>query len=150
MLTLAFGESTKSSKQIQLWYNRFKKDRKDINDKSRPGRPRTSTTEENIEAVKKMTLGNRRNTIKEVADDIVGISFVSCQTMFTDVLGMKREAARIVPKLLNFQENQRHMDIALEMLTTFNDDPYLLNKVITGDESRVYCYDIEIKAQSSQ
>ena len=102
MLTLAFGESTKSSKQIQLWYNRFKKDRKDINDKSRPGRPRTSTTEENIEAVKKMTLGNRRNTIKEVADDIVGISFVSCQTMFTDVLGMKREAARIVPKLLNF------------------------------------------------
>ena len=28
------------------------------------------------------------------------------------------------------------MDIAREMLTTFNDDPYLLKKVITVDESR--------------
>ena len=27
------------------------------------------------------------------------ISFGSCQAMFTDVLGMKREAAKIVPKI---------------------------------------------------
>ena len=36
------------------------------------------------------------------------------------------------------------------MLTTFNDDPDLLKKVITGDESWVYGYEIETKAQSSQ
>ena len=34
------------------------------------------------------------------------------------------------------------------MLMTFNDDPYLFKKVITGDESWVY--DIETKVQSSQ
>ena len=33
---------------------------------------------------------------------------------------------------------------------TFNVDPDLLKKVITGDESWVYGYDIETKAQSSQ
>ena len=38
-------------------------------------------------------------------------------------------------KLLNFEQKQCRMDIAQEMLTTFNDDPYLLKKVITGDES---------------
>ena len=32
----------------------------------------------------------------------------------------------------------------------FNDDPDLLKKVITGDESWVYGYDTETKAQSSQ
>ena len=37
-----------------------------------------------------------------------------------------------------------------EMLTTLNDDPDLLKKVITGDQSWVYGYDIETKAQSSQ
>ena len=42
------------------------------------------------------------------------------------------------------------MDIAQEMLTTFKDDPDLLKKFITGDESWVYDYDIEIKLQSSQ
>ena len=36
------------------------------------------------------------------------------------------------------------------MLTTFTEDLDLLKKFITGDESWVYGYDIEIKAQSSQ
>ena len=38
------------------------------------------------------------------------------------------------------------MDIAQEMLTTLNDDPDLLKKVITEDEAWVYGYDIETKA----
>ena len=71
--------------QVQLWYNRFKKDRKDVNDDARPGLPRTSITDENIEAVKKMILHNRRIAIREVADD-VDISFGSCQAIFTAVL----------------------------------------------------------------
>ena len=58
-----------------------------------------------------------------------------CQAIFTDVLGIKRAAAKIVPKLLNFKQKQCRMDIAQEMLTMFNDDPDLLKKVITGDES---------------
>ena len=41
------------------------------------------------------------------------------------------------------------MDIT-QMLTTFNDDPDLLKKVITGDELWVYAYDIETKVQSSR
>ena len=62
--------------QVQLWYNRFKEGREDVNDDYRPGRPSTPITDENIEAVKKIILDNRRITIREVADDI-GISFGS-------------------------------------------------------------------------
>ena len=43
--------------QVQLWHNRFKERRKDVNDDARSGRPSTSTTDENIEAVKKMIFG---------------------------------------------------------------------------------------------
>ena len=42
-----------------------------------------------------MILGNRRNTIREVAVN-VDISLGSCQVIFMDVLGMKRAAAKIV------------------------------------------------------
>ena len=42
------------------------------------------------------------------------------------------------------------MDIALEMLTMFNENPELLKKGITGDELWVYGYDIEINATKSQ
>ena len=62
----------------QLWYNWFKEDREDVNDDACPGRPSTSTTVENIEAVKKIILHNRRITIRVDAAD-VGISFGSCQ-----------------------------------------------------------------------
>ena len=66
-----------------------------------------------------MFLHNRRITIREVAAD-VGISFGSCQAIFMDVLGIKRAASKIVPKLLNYELKQRPMDITQEMLTMFN------------------------------
>ena len=75
------------------------------NDDARPYRPRTSTTAENIKAVKNLILDNRRNTIREAygSAHVVGISFGSCQAIFTDVLGMIRAAVKIGPKLLNFE-----------------------------------------------
>ena len=53
---------------------------------------------------------------------------------------MKRAAAKIVLKLLNFKQKQRLMDIVQD----------LLEKFITGDESWLYAFDIETKMQSSQ
>ena len=96
-----------SRTQIQLQYNRFKEGRENINDDARPGLPTILTTDGNIEAVKKMILDNRQITI-----DDVGISSGLCQAIFKDVLAMKRAAAKIVPKLLNFEQKQRRMEIA--------------------------------------
>ena len=74
MLTVVFGEFTMSRLQVQLWCKQVKEGRGVINASDHPGRARTSTTDENIESVKKMILDNRRINISEVADD-VGISF---------------------------------------------------------------------------
>ena len=43
-----------------------------------------------------------------------------------DIFGMKRSAARIVPKLPTFEQKESRKDIAQNMLTTLNDDPDLL------------------------
>ena len=82
MLTVAFGEFIISRKQVQLWYNQFKEGREDVNGDAHRGRPSMSTTDEDIEAVKKIIFDNRRIT-REVPDD-VGISFGSCQAIVTD------------------------------------------------------------------
>ena len=52
-------------------------------------------------------------------------------------------------RLQNFEQKQRRMEIAPEMLTTFNNDSDLPEKVVTGDESWIYGYDIKTKTQSS-
>ena len=36
---------------------------------------------------------------------------------FAGVLGIKSAAAKIVPKLINFEQKQRRMDIAQKMMT---------------------------------
>ena len=94
-------------------------------------------------------MNDRRITVREVADE-VGISIGSCHNIFSNVLGMKRVAAKFNPKLLNFDQKNNHMNIAQELLNDVNDDPDLLKRVITGDETWVYGYDVETKAQSSQ
>ena len=106
ILTVDYGIWRVYYDQVQLWYNRLKESGEDVNVDDRPDRLNTSATYENIEAVKKMFSDNCRITIREVAD--IGILFGSCQAIFKSVLGMKRTAAKIVPKPLNFEQSQSH------------------------------------------
>ena len=80
MLSVAYGEDVLSKKNIYKWYKLFQAGREDVHDERRSGRPSTSTTNENVEAVKKLVLENRRVTIKEVAKE-VGISVGSCHAI---------------------------------------------------------------------
>jgi hypothetical protein len=43
--------------------------------------------------------------MREVADE-VGISIGSCHNIFSNVLGIKRVAAKFIPKQLNFGQKQ--------------------------------------------
>ena len=95
--------------------------------------------------MKKMTLGNCRITIREVADDI-DISFGSWQGIFTDVLSMKR-VAKDCSKIAKFwAEATSHAHPPCDV-----DDVQWRSRIAQkGDKSWLYGYDIETKAQSSQ
>lgn len=80
-------------------------------------RQSTSTTDKDIETVKKTILDSRRVTLKEVTDE-VGTSFGSCQTIFENVLGVICAIAKIFSTLINFEQKQRGINIAQEL---FND-----------------------------
>ncbi|UYV63007.1 hypothetical protein LAZ67_2002824 [Cordylochernes scorpioides] len=149
MLTVAYGEATLDRSNVYRWYKMFSEGREDVDDEERAGRPSTSTTDEKINEVEKMILANRRITVREVAEDL-NISIGSCHSIFINDLGMRRVAAKFLPKLRNCDQKQHRMNIANEMLDSVRDDPNLLQRVITGDEAWVYGYDVETKAQSSQ
>ncbi|UYV61411.1 hypothetical protein LAZ67_1004761 [Cordylochernes scorpioides] len=149
MLTVAYREATLDRSNVYRCYKMFSEGREDVNDEERAGRPSTSTTDEKINEVEKMILANRRITVREVAEDL-NISIGSCHPIFINDLGMRRVAAKFVPKLLNCDKKQHRMNIANEMLDSVRDDPNLLQRVTTGDEAWVYGYDVETKAQSSQ
>ncbi|UYV75991.1 hypothetical protein LAZ67_13002040 [Cordylochernes scorpioides] len=136
MLTVAYGEATLDRSNVYRWYKMFSGGREDVNDEERAGRPSTSTTDEKINEVEKMILSNRRITVREVAEDL-NISIGSCHSIFINDLGMRRVAAKFVPKLPNCDQKQHRMNIANEILDSVRDDPNLLQRVITDDEAGV-------------
>jgi len=91
---------------------------------------------------------DRRVTVRELAEE-VGISTGSVHSILTDGLVLRRVSAKFVPKLLTMEQKQLSLGVAQDMLDSANSDPELLNIVTAGDESWVYGYDPETKAQSS-
>jgi predicted nucleotidyltransferase len=61
---------------------------------------------------------------------------------------MHRVSAKFVPRLLNDDGKLQRFSICKNLLQRANDES-LLKNVITGDETRVYGYDVETKQQSS-
>lgn len=70
-----------------------------MNNEERAGLPSTSTTDENIDEVKKIALVIRRITVREISEDL-SISIGSCHSIFTNDL--RPVAVKFVPKLLSF------------------------------------------------
>ena len=72
-----------------------------VEDLPRPGRPSMSSTEVNIAKVKEMVTENRHLSLREITAEL-SVSHESIRTILNDFFGMKRVAARLVPKDLNF------------------------------------------------
>ena len=59
----------------------------------RPGRTSTPTNDDHVERFRAVIRGNRRLTVREVADE-VGTSIGSCNQIFTEKLQMPRISAK--------------------------------------------------------
>ncbi|KMQ87532.1 mariner mos1 transposase [Lasius niger] len=63
---------------------------------------------------------------------------------------MKRVAARLVPKELNFLQKEHRKQVAEDMIFRASTDPTFMKRIITGDETWVYEYDMQTSQQSSE
>ena len=92
---------------------------------------------------------SRRLTVRELAEEC-GISVGFCHHILTEELKMHRVAAKFVPRLMTSDQQAHCVQVCQDLLDHSENDKEFLSKIITGDESRVYGYDVETKVQSSQ
>jgi len=57
-------------------------------------------------------------------------------------------AAKFVPRVLTKDQEANRVNISQELLDCVSVNENLLKTIVTGDESWVYGYDVETKAQS--
>ena len=145
ILQQAFGDDVLSRTTCFEWFKRFKEGRTSVKNNERPGRPSTSKTNETVARVREIIQNNCRLTGREVAED-VGISYGSCQEILTNESGMSRVAAKFVPRLLTDEQKQNRKTISQELIERAETDLDFKKKknIITGDETWIYGYDVEI------
>ena len=149
MLKIAFGEEAMCRTQTYEWWKHFKEGRTLVDDDPRSGRPSTSKTEYNVAKVREVIRSNCRLTVREVAEE-VSISKTVCHEILTENWDMHRIAAKFVPCLLTNDQKQNRADVSQELLDRANGDDNFSKNIITGDETWVYEYDVEMEVQSSQ
>ena len=64
-------------------------------------------------------------------------------------LGIRRVSAQFVPKVLTANQKDARVSVAQDLLEYAKNDENFIESIITGDESWVYGYDPETKAQPS-
>jgi len=117
-------------------------------DDARSGRPSTSSGNENIYCVRSLVLSDRRLTVRMIAEEL-DLGKSSIHKILTEHLEMKKVCAKIVPKLLTPEQKLRRKECCVDWKTAEESDKFL-ERVITGDESWIYEYDIELKSQSRE
>ncbi|GFV59355.1 protein GVQW3 [Trichonephila clavipes] len=136
-----------SRARVFEWFKRFKDDRQDVEDDSLPGRPSTSKTDENVEKVVSLIRSDRRLSIRAIAET-VNIDKECVWQILHDNLNMQKVCAKMVPKILTFEQQATRKNVCTDILEAIKNDPNLLEKVITCDESSCFTYDPETKRQS--
>uniref|UniRef100_A0A672J5K0 Mos1 transposase HTH domain-containing protein n=1 Tax=Salarias fasciatus TaxID=181472 RepID=A0A672J5K0_SALFA len=123
MVQEAYKDGALGRTQVFEWYGRFKRGEMSIEDQPRSGRP--------VEAV---VLADSRRTIGEVST-LTGVPWRSCQEILSQNLGLRWVAAKMVPCVLTPEQKAARMDMCQESLQHIEEDPGLLGKVITADET---------------
>ena len=70
--------------------------------------------------------------------------------MLLDDLNMKRVSAKFVPRLLTEDQRNNCLNVCYDLREQVINDPQILSKAVSRDETWCYGYDPETKQASSQ
>ena len=108
MLVQVYGENAMKKTAVYKWVKRFSEGRESVTDEERSGRLATSITEEIIAKFRQIVRGNRRLTVRSIAEQ-VNIDRETVRKILTEDLDMSKVCAKTVPKELTVEQKQRRV-----------------------------------------
>ena len=147
MLKNVYGDECLSRTQVFLWHKRFLEGRESVEDDPRPGRPVTASTDENVKKIEQIVRIDRRLSIRMIAE-MTNCRKETVRQILGENLNMSKVCAKLVPKNLTADQKLKRFQDCSDTVERLKDDPDLLNRVITCDETWIFQYDPETKWQS--
>jgi histone-lysine N-methyltransferase SETMAR len=87
--------------------------------------------------------------VRAVSEE-VNLNRESVRRILKEELNKRKFCAKIVPKLLSDEQKERLKELCLDLLQRIENEPDLLNWIITCDGTWVFTYDPETKRQSME
>ena len=144
MLVQVYGREAVSRKCVYDWFKRFRGGKVMTADDPRSGRPSTSRTPEIIEKVRQMLAQYRRLTLRLIAEEL-GINKDTAHTIVRDDLGKRKMCSRFVTHKLTDEQKAKRMETSGDLISMCDQDPMLLENIVSGDETSCYQFDLESK-----
>ena len=149
MLQTAFESSCMNRASIFEWHKRFKEGRESVRDDEECGRSKDVRTPELICQIKNFMDKDRRESTETISAQF-DVSVGTVHIIIREELKMWKICAKFVPRVLREDQKKRRCRDSREMIEHINSDLAVLDALVTCDENWIFCYDSEIKRQSSQ
>ncbi len=134
-----------SQTRVRVWFKRFKEESCDsVKDDARPGRKCTSRTQANINAMQRALHPDCTKTVRMLSEEL-DIPKTSLHTILHQDLKFSKIAPKLIPKELTAEQMRTRRTISADNLKLLKDNPELLFRVITGDESWVSVKEVAAK-----
>jgi hypothetical protein len=130
------------------WHKPFAQGRDNFEDDEHTGRPRMFRTEFKIQEVATLVHANRSQTVDEIAAT-ARISHGTCHKILYDDLNMSNVTQHSVPCVLAQDQCDDSMGICDDLINSADKDGTFLNRIITGDKTWCFLYDLKLKRQSA-
>lgn len=138
MLDAAYGHHSPSRATVYKWFGQFRDGRKSVFDEERSGAPKKVTTEENVNTIHDIVVADRRIKLREI-EEMTGISYERVHNIVHDELGMKKVAARWVPRLLSPDQKRNRAATAGSCLDLYRRNPLeFCRRFVAVDETWIY------------
>jgi hypothetical protein len=148
-LATAVPESHLAERTVYLWYHDFKeRKRTDVSDLPRSGRPRETTTQENIEKVKQLILDSDGMRTEDLIYE-TGIPQTSLLRLLKE-MGARKLKSRWIPHELTERQKHSRYNIAAKHLARYQREPSFLDKIVAIDETWLKSYDPKDARQASE
>ena len=142
-----YGSSAPYYALVKFWLGEFKRGRTSLEDEARSGRPLDATDKEMCKKVRDLVYSDRRIQVEEITQAL-GILHGRVSTILHDRLVMRKLTARWVPKSLSDEQMATRASVCSSLLKRFRSKDDFLLCLVTVDETWVYYYEPENKAQS--
>ena len=139
------GDSGPSYATVKRWAVNFKTGHLGVDNEKPSGRSVSAFVPANVKAIHDMIMEECRISAESIAT-YLGISREKVGAIIHSDLEMRNLAAKWILKLLTTEQKRKRVDSLVAVLEHFaRNESDFLGKLVTGDETWIYCYDPETK-----